>query len=95
MQVSTLLFQSFDAESQGLPGRPPFAQPEAPLWMGLHSLLCACDRPALLAALARQPQLRQILLQRAAASVQPDADAQPDAAVQALMATGHVLQARP
>lgn len=90
-----MLFQSFDEDSLGLPGRAPFAQPEAAHWMGLHAFLSAMDSTGLGAVFARQPQLRQILLQRAAACVQASgADAHPEATAHALKATVCVLRVR-
>ena len=87
-----LLYAAFDQNTPALPGRQAYRQAEAPFWAGMHAFVRLLSADAVLAVLTRQPQLRQVLLTRAAAPPAGGSADDAQATAHAQMCATKVLQ---
>lgn len=92
MQTQKLQFNTFGEGMPGLPGRNAYPQHEDALWAGLDAFTRALSPAALEVMLNRQPDLRSVLLQRAAASLSVRNDPDFETTARALQIATRVMQ---
>jgi hypothetical protein len=85
---------SFGEDAPGLPGRAAYPQTEGALWAAFLCFFNLLEADAMAAVFSQTPQLRLVLMQRAAASLNVTGGPEAETTASALMSLTRALEVR-